>query len=88
MIGSAFGLGELGDRNAFVAPRLPEEISKKEGKAMNRTLFILGGTGFIGYETIIQALKAGWQVKALARSEEGAKKMQQMGAQPVLGDMH
>lgn len=71
-----------------MAPRLPEEISKRNGKAMNRTLFILGGTGFIGHETIIQALKAGWQVKALARSEEGAKKMQQMGAQPVLGDMH
>jgi len=55
---------------------------------MNRTLFILGGTGFIGHETIIQALKAEWQVKALARSEEGAKKMRQMGAQPVIGDVY
>jgi len=55
---------------------------------MNRTLFILGGTGFIGHETIIQALKAEWQVKALARSEEGAKQMRQMGAQPVMGDIY
>jgi nucleoside-diphosphate-sugar epimerase len=60
----------------------------QKGKAMSRKLFILGGTGFIGHETIIQALKAEWQVKALARSEEGAKKMRQMGAQPVIGDMY
>ena len=60
----------------------------QKGKAMNRTLFILGGTGFIGHETIIQALQAEWQVKALARSEESAKKMQQMGAHPVIGDMY
>jgi 2-alkyl-3-oxoalkanoate reductase len=55
---------------------------------MNRTLFILGGTGFVGHETIIQALKAGWQMKALVRSEEGAKKMRQMEAQPVMGDIY
>jgi len=55
---------------------------------MNRTLFILGGTGFIGHETIIQALKAEWQVKALARSEEGTQKLRQMGAQPVIGDIY
>jgi len=54
---------------------------------MNRTLFILGGTGFVGQETIIQAVKAEWQVKALARSEEGAQKMRQLGAQPVRGDL-
>jgi nucleoside-diphosphate-sugar epimerase len=55
---------------------------------MNRTLFILGGTGFIGHETLIQALKAGWQVKALVRSEDGAHKMRQIGAQPVMGDIY
>ena len=55
---------------------------------MNRTLFILGGTGFVGHETIIQALNAEWQVKTLTRSEEGAKQMRQMGAQPVMGDIY
>jgi len=59
----------------------------EKGKALNRTLFILGGTGFIGHEAIIQALKAEWQVKALTRSEEGAQKLRQMGAQPVIGDL-
>lgn len=28
---------------------------------MNKTLFILGGTGFIGHEVIIQAVQAGWR---------------------------
>jgi nucleoside-diphosphate-sugar epimerase len=55
---------------------------------MNRTLFILGGAGFIGHETLIQALKVGWQAKALVRSEEGANKMRQIGAQPVMGDIY
>src|SRR5215472_4331386 len=59
----------------------------EKGKALNRTLFILGGTGFIGHEAIIQALKAEWQVKALTRSEEGTQKLRQMGAQPVIGDL-
>ncbi len=54
---------------------------------MNKTLFILGGTGFIGHETVIQAVQAGWQVKALARSEEGANKLRQVGAHPVIGDI-
>jgi len=54
---------------------------------MNKTLFILGGTGFIGHATVIQAVQAGWQVKALVRSEEGANKLRQVGAHPVIGDI-
>ena len=54
---------------------------------MNKTLFILGGTGFIGHETVIQAVQAGWQVKALVRSEEGANKLRQIGAHPIKGDI-
>lgn len=55
---------------------------------MNRTLFLPGGTGFIGHEVVIQAVQAGWQVKALVRSEEGANKLQQAGAHPVVGDIY
>ena len=55
---------------------------------MNKTLFILGGTGFIGHEVVIQAMQAGWHLKALVRSEEGANKLQQVGAHPVVGDIH
>ncbi len=54
---------------------------------MNKTLFVLGGTGFIGHEVVIQAVQAGWHVKALVRSEEGANKLRQVGAQPVVGDI-
>jgi uncharacterized protein YbjT (DUF2867 family) len=54
---------------------------------MNKTLFLLGGTGFIGHEVLIQAVQAGWHVKALVRSEEGANKLQQAGAHPVVGDI-
>jgi 2-alkyl-3-oxoalkanoate reductase len=55
---------------------------------MNRTIFILGGTGFIGHEVVIQAVQAGWHVKALVRSEEGANKLRQSGAYPVVGDIY
>ncbi len=55
---------------------------------MQKTLFILGGTGFIGHETVTQAVQAGWQVKALVRSEEGAQRLRQAGAQPVLGNIY
>ncbi len=55
---------------------------------MNKTLFLLGGTGFIGHEVIIQAVQAGWHVKALVRSEEGANKLQQVSAHPIVGDIY
>lgn len=38
-----------------------------------RTLFILGGSGFIGHETVVEAIKAGWQVKAVVRTAKKAK---------------
>lgn len=55
---------------------------------MSKNVFVLGGTGFIGHEVVIQAVQAGWQVKTLVRSEEGADKLRQVGAHPVLGDIY
>ena len=55
---------------------------------MNKTLFILGGTGFIGQEVVIQAVQAAWHVKALVRSEEGENLLQQVGAHPIVGDIY
>ncbi len=49
---------------------------------MHKTMFVLGGTGFIGHEVVVQAGQAEWQVKALVRSEEGANKLRQVGAIP------
>ncbi len=51
-----------------------------------RRLFVLGGTGFIGSETIREAAARGWEVRALARSEEKAERLRALGAVPVLGD--
>ena len=55
---------------------------------MEKTLFILGGTGFIGQEVVNQSVQAGWQVKALVRTEEGAAKLQRVGAYPVVGNIY
>jgi 2-alkyl-3-oxoalkanoate reductase len=54
---------------------------------MDNTMFVFGGTGFIGYEVVTQAAMAGWHVTALVRSEEAAYKVKQKGANPVLGDI-
>lgn len=55
---------------------------------MNKTLFLLGGTGFIGHEVVIGAVQAGWHAKALVRSEEGENLLQQAGAHAVVGDIY
>lgn len=55
---------------------------------MSRAMFVLGGTGFIGHEVVIQAVQAGWQVKTLVRSEDRASQLRQVGAHPVLGDAY
>ena len=36
------------------------------------TLVVLGGSGFIGQHVIIEAIKLGWKVKSLVRSEDSA----------------
>src|SRR5947209_6418144 len=55
---------------------------------MNKILFITGAAGFIGHETVVEALKAGWQVKGLVHSERNADALRKLGAQPVVGDVH
>jgi len=53
---------------------------------MSRTLFVLGGTGFIGREVVTEAVAAGHTVRALARSAASATALEALGAQPVLGE--
>lgn len=55
---------------------------------MKRSLFITGAAGFIGQETCREAVKAGWQVTALVHSEISAETLREVGAQPVIGDVH
>ncbi len=51
-----------------------------------RTIFFIGGTGFIGAEAVREAIARGWKVKALARSEAKAERLRSLGAVPVRGD--
>lgn len=53
---------------------------------MTRSLFLLGGTGFIGKEVVGQALAAGFEVKALGRSDASREQLHQLGAIPISGD--
>jgi nucleoside-diphosphate-sugar epimerase len=49
-------------------------------------MFLLGATGFIGQRVVREALAAGWQVKALVRSQTAAKELAALGVIPVIGD--
>jgi 2-alkyl-3-oxoalkanoate reductase len=53
---------------------------------MTRTLFLLGGTGFIGREVVTEAVQRGYEVRALGRSETARSRLAEMGARPVSGD--
>ena len=53
-----------------------------------KTLFITGAAGFIGHETAKEAVKAGWQVTALVHAGKSAESLRQIGARPIVGDVH
>jgi nucleoside-diphosphate-sugar epimerase len=50
-------------------------------------VLVLGGTGSIGSPTVQKLIERGHQVRALARSENAASKLADMGATPVAGDI-
>jgi 2-alkyl-3-oxoalkanoate reductase len=50
---------------------------------MTRSIFILGGTGFIGSEVVAAAVRDGFAVKGLARSPESEAALRALGAQAV-----
>ena len=52
-----------------------------------QTAFVTGGTGFIGSRLIALLAARGVEVRALARSQAGTKKVQRLGATPVRGDV-
>jgi len=51
------------------------------------TTFVTGGTGFLGGAIVQRLVALGRPVKALARSEEGARALRALGVEPVRGDV-
>jgi nucleoside-diphosphate-sugar epimerase len=54
---------------------------------MTSTCLVTGGSGFVGGRLIERLVAQGWQVKALARSEEAAQIVGRHGAQAVKGSL-
>ncbi|HWO11736.1 MAG TPA: NAD-dependent epimerase/dehydratase family protein [Polyangiaceae bacterium] len=52
-----------------------------------RSIFITGGSGFVGQQTIQELSRRGHRVRALARSEQAAARIAAAGAEPVPGDL-
>jgi nucleoside-diphosphate-sugar epimerase len=52
-----------------------------------KTLFVTGGSGFIGSEFVRQAIRAGHLVQVLTRSDRSAERIRALGAVPVSGDL-
>jgi len=56
----------------------------------NKTVLVVGATGFLGSETCRQLLQAGYNVKGLVRTSSNAEKVQalkDMGVETVTGDL-
>jgi nucleoside-diphosphate-sugar epimerase len=51
------------------------------------TAFVTGGSGFIGGFLIERLRSEGWDVRALARSQDAEQKVRESGAVPVPGDL-
>jgi nucleoside-diphosphate-sugar epimerase len=51
------------------------------------TAFVTGGSGFVGGELIDRLVSDGWKVRALARSDQSAVRVERRGAQAVRGDL-
>jgi len=55
---------------------------------MSKTVFVTGGSGFVGQNLIPKLISQGYQVKALARSAKSVSKVQNNGAIPIHGDLY
>ena len=54
---------------------------------MSKSIFITGGSGYIGSVIIEYAIAQGYSVNALSRTESSDVKLQALGASPIRGDV-
>jgi nucleoside-diphosphate-sugar epimerase len=54
---------------------------------LEQTAFVTGGSGFVGGRLIQRLVGDGWRVRALARSDAAAAKVEALGAEAVKGDL-
>lgn len=54
---------------------------------MPETALVTGGTGFLGGAIVQRLVALGHPVKALTRSDDGARRLRALGAEPVRGDV-
>jgi len=52
-----------------------------------QTVFVTGGSGFLGRRLIPALMSAGYRVRAMARSDESAATVEQLGAAAVRCDL-
>ena len=63
-------------------------MHSKASSIMGNSIFVTGGSGFIGSAFLRHALRAGSRVQVLTRSESAARRVQGQGAEPVVGDLN
>jgi nucleoside-diphosphate-sugar epimerase len=51
------------------------------------TIFITGGSGFVGQNAIVELVRKGHRVRALARSDQAARRITAVGAEAVRGEL-
>jgi dihydroflavonol-4-reductase len=65
----------------------PLRVRPVRGFELTQTAFVTGGTGFLGAAIVERLLSDGREVKALARSDDSARALHELGADPVRGDV-
>lgn len=55
---------------------------------MKGICFVTGGSGFVGGRLIKHLIAQGWQVRALARNDEGIRIIKSLGAEPIRGSLN
>jgi dihydroflavonol-4-reductase len=65
----------------------PLRVGPVRGLELSERVLVTGGTGFLGGAIVERLLADGRTVKALARSEDSASALRELGAEPVRGDV-